>query len=115
MICIWHCFECEMGLSQHKSQKSFTSLEVSERSETSAEITHLARETMPYMHFLAQFPMFCALLNVFIISFFTRVRDGYISDLVSKWGVCFEVRELMFIITVDTLTGFSSCKRPFNI
>ena len=26
MICIWHCFECEMGLSQHKSPKSFTSL-----------------------------------------------------------------------------------------
>ena len=37
--------------------------------------------------------MFCALLNVFIISFFTRVRDGYISDLVSKWGVCSGVRE----------------------
>ena len=46
-----------MGLSQHKS--------LNERSETSAEITHLA------------------LLNVFIISFFTRVPDGYISDLVS--------------------------------
>ena len=46
------------------------------------------------MHFLARFPMFCALLNVFIISFFTRVRDGFISDLVSKWGVCFGVREL---------------------
>ena len=28
LICIWHCFECEceMGLSQHKSPKSFTSL-----------------------------------------------------------------------------------------
>ena len=26
MICIWHCFDCEMGLSQHKSPKSFTSL-----------------------------------------------------------------------------------------
>ena len=48
---------------------------------------------MPYMHFLARFPMFCALLNVFIISFFTRVRDGFISDLVSTWGVCFGVRE----------------------
>ena len=36
--------------------------------------------------------MFCALLNVFIISFFTRVRDSYSTDLVSKWGVCFGVR-----------------------
>ena len=45
------------------------------------------------MHFLARFPMFCAPLNVFIISFFTRVRDEFISDLVSKWGVCFGVRE----------------------
>ena len=45
MICVWHCFDCEMGLSQHKSPKSFTSLQASERSETSAEITHLARET----------------------------------------------------------------------
>ena len=49
---------------------------------TSAEITHLAR-----------FLMFCALLNVFIISFFTRVRDTYSTDLVSKWGVCFGVWE----------------------
>ena len=24
---------------------------------------------------------------------FHRVRDGFISDLVSKWGVCFGVRE----------------------
>ena len=31
-ICIWHCFECEMGLSQHKSPKS---LKARERSETS--------------------------------------------------------------------------------
>ena len=46
-----------------------------------------------HMHFLARFPMFCALLNIFIISFFTRVWDGFISDLVSKWGVCFGVRE----------------------
>ena len=38
--------------------------------------------------------MFCALLNVFIILFFTRVRVGHILDLVSKWGVCFGVREL---------------------
>ena len=80
-ICIWHCFECEMGLSQHKSPKSFTSLQASERSETSAEITHLARETVP---FFARFPMFCAPLNVFIISFFTIVRDTYSTDLVSK-------------------------------
>ena len=28
-----------------------------------------------------------------LVSFFTRVRDGFISDLVSKWGVCFGVRE----------------------
>ena len=25
-LCIWHCFEYDMGLSQHKSPKSFTSL-----------------------------------------------------------------------------------------
>ena len=39
------------------------------------------------------FPMFCALLNVFIISCFTRVRDSYCTDLVSKSGVCFGERE----------------------
>ena len=50
------------------------------------------------MHFLARFPMFCELLSVFIISFFTRVRDGFISDLVSKWGVCFGVREVNKIL-----------------
>ena len=87
MICIWHYFACEMGLSQHKSPKSFTS----ERSETSAEIIHLDKQC--HMHFLARFPMLCELLSVFIISFFTRVRDGFISDRVSKWGVCFGVRE----------------------
>ena len=42
-ICKWHCFECQMGLSQHNSPKSFTSLSASERSETSAEITHVER------------------------------------------------------------------------
>ena len=51
-----------------------------------------------YMHFLTQFPMFCALLDVFIISFFTRVRDGYISDLVSKLRVCFGVREVNYLV-----------------
>ena len=55
------------------------------------------------MHFLARFPMFCALLNVFIISFSTRVRDGYISDLVSKWGVCFGVREIWYLIFRDVI------------
>ena len=37
--------------------------------------------------------VFCALLNVFIISFLTRVRDSCSTDLVSNWGVCFGVRE----------------------
>ena len=58
------------------------------------------------MHFLARFPMFCELLSVFIISFFTRVRDGFISKEWSKWGVCFGVRE-RGIITAKTISlGF---------
>ena len=59
------------------------------------------------MHFLARFPMFCALLNVFIMSFFTRVRDGFISDLVSEWGVCFGVREIL-ILVISTYSYWSS-------
>ena len=43
--------------------------------------------------FSHDFRCFVHFLNVFIISFFTRVRDGFISDLVSKWGVCLGVRE----------------------
>ena len=31
-------------------------------------------------------------------NFIFQVRDGYISDLVSKWGVCFGVREYSFVI-----------------
>ena len=79
MICIWHCFECEMGLFQQDRRRVLR-----------LPISH---DKQCHMHFLTRFPMFCALLNVFIISFFTRVRDGYILDLVSKWGVCFGVRE----------------------
>ena len=58
------------------------------------------------MNFLARFPMFCALINVFIISFFARVRDGFISDLVSKWGVCFGVREVCLLKLTNSITVF---------
>ena len=53
--CIWHCFECEMGLSQHKSPKSFAILQASERSETSAEITHRGRE---FLYFFIYYNIF---------------------------------------------------------
>ena len=42
--------------------------------------------------------MYCALLDVFIISFFTRVRDGYISDLVSKWEIVLECEKVFELV-----------------
>ena len=52
----------------------------------------ILHEKQCHMHFLARFQCFVHVF-IFFISFFTRVRDGFISDLVSKWGVCFGVRE----------------------
>ena len=47
MICIWHCFECEMDLSQHKSRQSY-----GWRDECwDKSISH---EKQYHMHFLAQ-------------------------------------------------------------
>ena len=54
----------------------------------------ISYENESHMHFLARFPMFCALLNVFKISIFTKVRDGYISDLVSKWDFVLECENI---------------------
>ena len=47
--------------------KYFTSHKASERSETSAELTHLARETVPYAFSRTIYDVCAPLINVFII------------------------------------------------
>ena len=71
----------------------FISAQVSERSETSAEITHLARETVPYAFSRTISDVLCAFKRFHNLIFHQSARWVYISDLVSKWGVCFGVRE----------------------
>ena len=47
-ICIWYWLECEMGLSQHKCLNPARAFRLGLDSDTSAEITHLARKPIPY-------------------------------------------------------------------
>ena len=77
-----------MGLSQHKSPKSFTSLYASERSETSAEI----RETMPYAFSRTISDVLCTFKRFHNLIFHQSARWAYLGPGV-KVGVCFVVRE----------------------
>ena len=67
-----------MGLSQHKSPKSSTSLWASERSETSAEISHLAREAMPYAFFRTISDVLCTFKRFHNFNFHQSARWVYL-------------------------------------
>ena len=84
-----------MGLSQHKSPKSFTSLQVSERSETSAEITHLAREAMPYAFFRTISDVSCTFKRFHNLIFHQSVRWVYLGPGV-KVGSLFGSARMSF-------------------
>ena len=69
--------------------------QASERSETSAEISH---EKQCHMHFLARLPMFCALLNVFIIS--SECEMGVLFRSARNTVLCMRWNNWLIVLTL---------------
>ena len=87
-----------MHMALFRVRDGYISAQVSEifhepLGETSAEITHPARETMSYAFSRTIFDVLCTFKHFHNLIFHQSARWVYLGPG-SKWGVCFGVREI---------------------
>ena len=82
MICIWHCFECEMGLSLLMG----------------LSLTHLARETMPYAFSRTIYDVLCTSKRFHNFIFHQSARWVYFGLGVKVGSLFWSVRNYYYLL-----------------